>query len=148
MFEKTCKQGRLIWLHSMKWESKGAQQQRQKKTAAKETILTGKETRTKAETTSGQAIAMRQKKRQKCEYKKGKNDRKKVETSENATAKVMSNLSELFKRVRQLDVKKGLSICKEAYGMVHERHHGLWWLNERVEAGFWWRQINGKHIHI
>lgn len=34
---------------------------------------------------------MRQKKRQKCEHKKGKNDRKKVETSENATAKVMSN---------------------------------------------------------
>lgn len=33
-----------------------------KKTAAKETIITGKETRTKAETTSGQAIAMRQKK--------------------------------------------------------------------------------------
>lgn len=62
-----------------------------KKTAAKETIITGKETRTKAETTSGQAIAMRQKKRQKCEHKKGKNDRKKVETSENATAKVMSN---------------------------------------------------------
>lgn len=35
---------------------------------------------------------MRQKKkRQKCEYKKGKNDRKNVETGENATAKVMSN---------------------------------------------------------
>lgn len=63
-----------------------------KKTAAKETIIIGKETRTKAETTSGQAIAMRQKKtRQKCEHKKGKNDRKMVETSENATAKVMSN---------------------------------------------------------
>lgn len=63
-----------------------------KKTAAKEAIITSKETRTKAETTNGQAIAMRpKKKRQKCEYKKGKNDRKKVETSENATAKVMSN---------------------------------------------------------
>lgn len=36
-----------------------------KKTAAKETIITGKETRTKAETTSGQAIAMRQKKKTK-----------------------------------------------------------------------------------
>lgn len=36
-----------------------------KKTAAKETIITGKETRTKAETTSGQAIAMRQKKKDK-----------------------------------------------------------------------------------
>lgn len=66
-------------------------EQRSTATEAKKTIITGKETRTKAETTSGQAIAMRQKKRQKCEHKKGKNDRKKVETSENATAKVMSN---------------------------------------------------------
>lgn len=48
--------------HEMREQKSTATEAKKKKTAAKETIITGKETRTKAETTSGQAIAMRQKK--------------------------------------------------------------------------------------
>lgn len=63
---------------------------------AKEAIRTSKQPGTKAETTSRQAVAMREDhKEHSVMTKKGERDRQEVETSEHATAEVMRKVRQL-----------------------------------------------------
>lgn len=61
--------------------------------AAKEAIITSKQPRTKADTTSRQAVSMSKKTQH--EDKKGKRDGDEVETSEHATVEVMRKVRQL-----------------------------------------------------
>lgn len=109
----------MLQFHSLNERARDtARKVKAKKMAAKKAIITSKQPRTKAETTSGQAVAMRKKKIKQHEDKKGNRDREEVETSEHATdlsneeskAIKVSDSNEADSQLWQMDSNK----CKES----------------------------------